>query len=275
MKKILFLLAVLCQQVCQAQTNNLELYTQVQDSLLQNLDTGKLLHHNLYDRVFPWANLDGTDFKVDTTNNNWCVQAFSEIRRCQYYTNPLDSFTVDVYNAMVKYANTSHILPLLVTNAWLDYIDTNAFNDGRLVYDTTTGMYYKGTDTINSPFSSKQITFANLGVPKYLNVNQVYQLSYLLPLSLNNNAVAVDKVVMTSTLMNTRWDLTTGSELEFTSTEAGVDYLKFELVDRAGKIIGENTQRVEYRMAADGLAGITCTMAAQTVVGFEAFQGPD
>jgi hypothetical protein len=162
MKKILLLVVMLCQYLCQAQTNNLELYTQMQDSLLQNLDSSKLLHHNLYDRVFPWANLFDADFQVDTTNNDWCVQAFSEIRRCQYYTNPLDSFTVDVYDAMVKYANTSHVLPLLVTNTWIDYIDSNAYNDGRIVYDTTTGMYYKGIDTINSPFISKQMTFANL-----------------------------------------------------------------------------------------------------------------
>jgi hypothetical protein len=107
MRKIFFIVALLCHDYCQAQLNYLVTYTTIQDSIFQNLDTSKLLHHNLYDRVFPWAGLDTVDFAIDTTNNDWCVQAFSEIRRCQYYPNPLDSFTVEVYNAMVKYANTA------------------------------------------------------------------------------------------------------------------------------------------------------------------------
>jgi hypothetical protein len=71
MKKIIILVALLCPILSFAQEFTGQTYIQQKDSLLNQLDKTKLPHGNLYDRVFPWANLDILDTDTDTLDNKF------------------------------------------------------------------------------------------------------------------------------------------------------------------------------------------------------------
>ena len=107
-------------------------YTIVFDSLYSNVRFDTLSSGILYNRVFPWSNLERFSNTLDTTNARYFRNSYNEIQKSvinkDLQTFSLQSNYLDFYNN----DDTSINIPISIINSNFSIIDTNAFLNGKL-----------------------------------------------------------------------------------------------------------------------------------------------
>ena len=139
-----------------AQENEDRNITEVFDSLTTGLIKDRIPFGVLYDRVFPWSNLNEWD-NEDSIHNYKLFQAWFDLENSNVY----DDLRTNTYSAMRKNTNQEINLgqiPLLVINYNYSYFDLEAFQDGRL--SMVDGII---TDNnLSTPYMTKNVTFGGI-----------------------------------------------------------------------------------------------------------------
>ncbi|MDR1793347.1 MAG: T9SS type A sorting domain-containing protein [Bacteroidales bacterium] len=127
-------------------------YTHEFDSLFANVNLSGVATGILYDRVVPFAGLKYFTRQNCDTSSYWhFVQAYSELQRASLTTNPYLPLTVD----SLKNLSSLSVVPIGILNFDFDYIDTNAYNTGRL-YLGNDSLWYENLSIGTTPFVTGQ-----------------------------------------------------------------------------------------------------------------------
>ena len=113
---------------------NTKTYTEIFDSLFQNIDHRKTSTGIIYDRVFPFAGLDWFNKeKPDTSSYNHFLQAYSEISRAYTGKSELPMEVRELRRAIDRELNAEgNIVPIGLLAYSFDKIDTLSFEKGKL-----------------------------------------------------------------------------------------------------------------------------------------------
>lgn len=134
------------------------------DLMSRNLNRSAMKTKVLYDRVFPYAKLNKQLFKEEERDSlpkdylNW-KQIYLEMYSADYDNankHSFDSFLEDVKN----YEFTYRKLPIGIIHYQYEYIDSNAYNDGRI--SVINNQLISSTATNTSPFILSQVTSLSL-----------------------------------------------------------------------------------------------------------------
>ncbi|HKK09984.1 MAG TPA: hypothetical protein VJ939_04065 [Bacteroidales bacterium] len=143
MKKITIIISVLLAIVFRLHSQGIEImldeknpktYTEIVDSLFQNIDHRKTTTGIFYDRVFPFAGLDRFNKeKPDTSSYSHFIQAYSEINRAYTGRSELPMEVRELRRAIDRKLNAEgNIVPVGLLVYSFDKIDSHAFDKGKL-----------------------------------------------------------------------------------------------------------------------------------------------
>ena len=107
-------------------------YTQQRDSVFGPLNKSRVPYGILYNRVFPFAQLDVV-VSGDTVSLSHWIQGLSELQRARYGPAVGDNFlNENNIRDFLNNENRQHRVPLLILDARFATLDTTAVLDGRL-----------------------------------------------------------------------------------------------------------------------------------------------
>lgn len=143
MKKITIIISVLLAIVFRLSSQEIEIildeknpktYTEIVDSLFQNIDHSKTSTGILYNRVFSFAGLDRFNKeKPDTSSYSHFIQAYSEIHRASIAKSELPMEVRELRRAIDRKLNAEgNIVPVGLLAYRFDKIDSHAFDNGKL-----------------------------------------------------------------------------------------------------------------------------------------------
>jgi hypothetical protein len=147
MKKILFSVALLLSVL---NSRAQQTYTQVQDSLMQQLDKALIPTGILYDRVYPWASLTHINSGVDTLDYDYVKQAWYELELASYtLTDGMHTFE-SITERIRQNTTDGKGISIGYVDVTFNSIDSNAITNGALIISSD-GLWYDGGSTIGAP----------------------------------------------------------------------------------------------------------------------------
>ncbi|MBP1629964.1 MAG: hypothetical protein H6Q15_857 [Bacteroidetes bacterium] len=166
--------------ICIGASAQIQTFTESFDSLYRHIRFDTISSGILYNRVFPFANLEKKSSQLDdTTNSINFIQSYSELKRSIINPN-LQSFGLsidDLRNNINSNSNDS-VSPIGIIISDYSIIDTNSFNNGKIYFidsipyanDTNAlGIFIKKNIFMATPLSTN---FTNLSIT--FNVNSLF-----------------------------------------------------------------------------------------------------
>ncbi len=217
MRKILFIVWGLCYALTHTQAQT---YTAIQDSLYQYLDKSRIESGVLYDRVFSWSQL--RDYKeTDTLKHSFIRQSWHELYLSDY-NNKNQLSIEDVEDRTWRNQQAGNTISLGYINMTIQYIDSQAFDNGALVFDLNDSLPRDGDLDLN-PYISKNILLPYVSVQHISETHPVFYFDPELKFS-NNEKLKINKIYLE----------VEGQKLELSSGESGsLDFSGMEV----GKIL--------------------------------------
>lgn len=158
-------------------------YTEIFDGWFRNIRYDTLSTKILYDRVISFADLANRDgYNNDTLDKTDFIQAYSELNRSSNSDLKFFSMNVDNLRNNIDLSSNDSTIQLGVIYSDLSIIDTNSFNDGRLILidsviyvnDTNTRNIFINKNTFIATALSKTL-YNNLSITFNLNNQFVYK----------------------------------------------------------------------------------------------------
>lgn len=134
-------------------------YTETVDSIYHNLNKAEITTSILYDRVFPFANIDYFNYiNPDTSNYEYFKQAYFELYTASY--NNMAMFHPDAFEKFAQLQTLNNVTPIALLNYNFNVIDTLALDD-NLMYNNDLLLYDVNNRTRN-PYLLKNVTVASV-----------------------------------------------------------------------------------------------------------------
>lgn len=209
----------------QSIVNNTYGQSALKDNLYIHLDTSRISSGVLYDRVYPWAELDRFTVQ-DTVDYNFAKQAWYEL-----YLSTYDRSNIQDADILWKIANKNLYEHNRHTVGYIDYtfhyIDSNALQSGALVLGANDSLLYDGNPTLN-PYISKRISIPVINVQKIRKDSAIdFYFDPDVHLSNHiNNAVTKIKIITPAGSISLQPDETKTMFHQYVFTEEDYEYAK-------------------------------------------------
>ncbi|MES2775946.1 MAG: hypothetical protein V4722_17350 [Bacteroidota bacterium] len=135
-------------------------FTQISDSLLENVDKSRIKTGILYDRVFPFARLDkfGTE-TIDTTGFEHFRQSYSELYNSHYHPQG-HLVSPDDWDDILDWNRFNGNTPVGIMDMKFNQLKPNAVAKNMLIYRK--GLLYDNPQQHENPFSERNLQMATL-----------------------------------------------------------------------------------------------------------------
>lgn len=157
---LLLLMSVLVNNTLMAEDTTL---VQRFDQFIEKLDRSEMKTTVLYDRVFPFAKLHKQYYSNDqresiVKNYSYWKQVYVEMYNASYIK--LQKEYEEFESARIDFEIRTHAIPIGIIDFEYDYIDTNAYNDGRL--NVQDGLLVRNSANSISPFLQSRISLLSV-----------------------------------------------------------------------------------------------------------------
>ncbi len=149
-------LATALPKLNQAQVN---FFTKAADSMLQLIDKTPVTSGYLYDRAMPISNFAGFNNAVDTTNYEYAMQVYMELKQMAYSTTRMQPY--ETLDKIIKLKNLQKKIPIQILDYNYQQIKPTAVQEGLLQYNG--GLLSNAVGNPN-PYLNKHLQLATLMV---------------------------------------------------------------------------------------------------------------